>query len=269
MLNSKIGPAKVLVVDDEKTTRMALCEAFNQVGLTANHASSGYEALSALAASHYDVAILDLQMPGMSGVQVLKEAEELTPDTAFVVLTAHASTDTAIAALRSGAVDYLRKPISLEALFAVVERVVKKQQQQKRQREAVQLLQQAMQTLQPEVVDNGREVETAVFQTAGITIDEQTQSAWYQGKPLQLTPVEFKILCYLVRRPDTVITYATLAQMSHGMNLEEADARTLLRTHIFRLNQKLGGKTHSPLQAVRGRGVILYSSPAKIASMDS
>jgi DNA-binding response OmpR family regulator len=262
MLSSKIGNAKVLVVDDEKTTRLALCEALNQVGYQASHAASGREALSALAASHYDVVILDLQMPGMSGVQVLQEVEQAAPDTAFVVFTAHASTDTAIAALRSGAVDYLRKPVSLERLFAVVERSVNKLRQQKRQKEAVQLLHQAMQALRSSVVDSKREGETAVLQTAGITIDEQTESAHYQDQSLHLTPVEFKLLRHMVRQPDTVFSYMELARVTHGMDVEEIDARTLLRTHIYRLSQKLGGKAHSPLQTVRGRGVILYSSPS-------
>jgi DNA-binding response OmpR family regulator len=261
MFNKKVGSSKVLVVDDEKTTRLALCEALNQVGYQASHAASGHEALSVLAVTPYDVVILDLQMPGMSGVQVLQEVEQTAPDTAFVVFTAHASTDTAIAALRSGAVDYLRKPVSLETLFAVVERALKKQQQQKRQKEAVKLLRQAMQTLQPPVGEDAGKGETAVLRTAGIAIDEQTQSVHYQGKPLQLTPIEFKLLHHLVQQPDTVFSYAELAHVSHGMDVEEFDARALLRTHLYRLKQKLGGKAHGPLQSVRGRGVVLTSSP--------
>jgi len=261
MFSNKASSAKILVVDDEKTTRLALCEALNQVGYQAGHAASGYEALSALAVTPYDVVILDLQMPGMSGVQVLQEVEQAAPDTAFVVFTAHASTDTAIAALRSGAVDYLRKPVSLETLFAAVERALNKQQQQKRQREAVKFLHQAMQALQPPAGAGGGEEKTAVLYTAGIAIDEQTQSVHYQNNPLQLTPVEFKLLHYLVRQPDTVISYAELARVSHGMDVEEMDARALLRTHIYRLSQKLGDKVLSPLQNVRGRGVILYSHP--------
>lgn len=261
MFSHKASSAKVLVVDDEKTTRLALCEALNQVGYQASHAASGHEALSALAVTPYDVVILDLQMPGMSGVQVLQEVEQVAPDTAFVVFTAHASTDTAIAALRSGAVDYLRKPVSLETLFAVVERALNKQQQQKRQKEAVQLLQQAMQIFQSPAGEDERKGETAVLHTAGISIDEQTQSAHYQGQPLQLTPVEFKLLHHLLRQPDTVFSYAELARVSHGMVVEESEARALLRTHIYRLSQKLGSKAHSPLQSVRGRGIILYSSP--------
>ncbi|MCB8992040.1 MAG: response regulator transcription factor [Ardenticatenaceae bacterium] len=259
MPGNKVEPAKILVVDDEKTTRLALCEAFNQVGYQADHAGSGHDALSELATSHYDVVILDLQMPGMSGVQVLKEVEQMAPNTAFVVFTAHASTDTAIAALRSGAVDYLRKPVSLERLFAVVERAVKKQRQQKQQREAVQLLRQAMQALQLPMGDDEEE-ETAVLQVADILINKQTQSAHYQGEPLPLTPVEYKLLHHLVCCPDTVLSYVELARVSHGMDIEETEARTLLRTHLYRLSQKLGGKEQSPLQAVRGRGVILYTT---------
>lgn len=248
---------RILVVDDEKTTRLALCEAFTRLGYETNHAATGDEALVAIAADFYDVVILDLEMPGTKGVKVLAEAEELAPDTAFIVLTAYASTDTAIAALRSGAFDYLRKPSSLEVIVTAVKKALAQQQERKRQKEAARLLQQALHTFRTGVESSTSHLQR---QTAGITIDERKQTATYKGHPLDLTPIEYKLLHKFVRHPDTVLAYTELARESHNLELDESEARALLRTHIYRLSRKLGQKDESPLQSVRGRGVILYST---------
>lgn len=254
--------ARVLVVDDESTTRMALCEALTQLGYAAKHAGSGSEALVMLREASYQVVILDLEMPGMKGTEVLAAAKDITPQTAFIVLTGHASTDTAIAALRSGAVDYLRKPSSLEQIISAVEQAVAKQETRRRQEEAMRLLEQAVQTLQSDMLPapaNNKPPFGGFLEAAGIQINVHQQTALYQKELLRLTPIEYKLLCEFVRRPDTILTYSELVLVSHEMEMEEPDARDLLRTQIHRLSRKLGDKDTSPIQTVRGRGVMLQS----------
>ena len=92
----------ILVVDDEKTTRMVLCEALNQIGHHSRSAASAEEAMVAISGREFDVVILDLQMPGVGGITLLAKANELAPNTAFIIFTAYSSTDSAILALRSG-----------------------------------------------------------------------------------------------------------------------------------------------------------------------
>ncbi|HRQ41665.1 MAG TPA: response regulator transcription factor [Chloroflexota bacterium] len=259
----------ILIVDDERTTRRALREAFLQKGYQADAVGSAQEAIQALKTHLYDVAILDLQMPGMSGVHVLTKAEEITPHTAIIILTAHASADTAITALRSGAYDYLRKPISLEALFTAVETALHKQAEKLRKQKALALLQEAMFTLAPpeSTPPTERAAPDQMLLTVGdITINEKQQSATYQNQPLELTPMEYKLLLAFARHPDTVLSYTELVDMTHNMEMEENEARATLRTHIFRLRQKLGQEEECPIQSVRGRGVILQSYLAKPSS---
>lgn len=261
-VKQKSPTKRVLVVDDEKTTRMALCEALAQLGYVANQVGSGGEALIKMREAPYHVVILDLEMPGMKGTEVLAASKDITPQTDFIVLTGYASTDTAIAALRSGAVDYLRKPSSLQQIISAVERAVVKQETQLRQEQAMRLLEQAVQTLQSDTLtmpDNQKPAFGSFQEAAGIRINVHQQTAVYEKELLHLTPIEYKLLCEFVRRPDTIMNYAELVLVSHETDMEENEARDLLRTQIHRLSRKLGNKDSSPIQTVRGRGVMLKS----------
>jgi DNA-binding response OmpR family regulator len=254
--------AKILIVDDERTTRMALCEAFRQKGYLVNQAGSGNEAISTLATEEYDVVILDLEMPGMNGTEVLAQAEEFTPNTAFIILTAHASTDTAIMALRSGAFDYLRKPSSLDKIFTAVTKAITKKEDQKRKQQAIEFLQQAMNAIASPASQPLIQTKPLRLRTADIAIDDRQKTASFKETPLDLTPIEYKLLCKLVENPDTVISYTELAWESHQVDVDEMEARSLLRTHVYRLSRKLGDKDDSPIQSVRGQGVILHTQTA-------
>ncbi len=251
---------RILVVDDEKTTRLALREAFRQKGYAADAAASGAEALHCLQTAVYDVVILDLQMPGMRGEKVLTQAETLAPDTAFIVLTAHASTDSAITALRSGAFDYLYKPTSLETLFTAVTCAIQKKEEATRQKRALQLLQEAATAfVQPEKTPK----ETTTLKAAGITLNLQQQTAVYHNRPLRLTPVEYRLLHALIQNPDVTLSYADLARSAQRVDMPEDQARAMLRTHIYRLRQKLTWHEECPLQTVWGRGVMLVTQQHK------
>ena len=93
------------------------------------------------------------------------------------------------------------------------------------------------------------------LQAAAVVIDEQQKSARYKGQLLDLTPVEYRLLRALVQRPDTILSYAEVALITHNVNIDESEARALLRTHLYRLGRKLEVEGASPLQTVRGQGV--------------
>jgi DNA-binding response OmpR family regulator len=208
-----------------------------------------------------------LQMPHKGGMTVLDVADELAPNTAFIIFTAHASADTAIIALRSGVFDYLLKPAPLDDILAVVDKALAKQEEQRRQNEPLKLLERALTALQvaPAKLQAAPPPQTPQtpppgLLTAGqIVIDLQRQSAAYQGKPLRLTPIEYKLLCEFARQPDTVLSYADLVFATHQTRMSEDEARLLARTHLFRLSRKLGDKDESPLRNIHSRGYILYT----------
>ena len=114
---------RVLVVDDDRLNREILRDALGGLG-DVECVASAEDALEALRRRPADLVLSDLTMPGMSGTQLLARVRREHPDTDFVLLTANASVESAVAALRMGAADYLTKPLQLEEISLVVERIL-------------------------------------------------------------------------------------------------------------------------------------------------
>src|SRR5262245_26918394 len=110
----------VLVLDDEETLRFVLQSVVQSLGCNALVAGTKAQALEHLARRPLSVALLDLILPDGSGVEVLEEIKRASPDTEVIILTGHASLETAIASVRAGAYDYIEKPFELDALSALV-----------------------------------------------------------------------------------------------------------------------------------------------------
>jgi signal transduction histidine kinase/DNA-binding response OmpR family regulator len=113
-------PARILVVDDEQTVGEVLLEFLAGEGYQLTLARSGDEAVKMLAVFSPDVILTDINMPGLSGLEMMRFAKEADPEVCVIVLTGHASTATAIDALRQGAYDYVTKPFDLEAVHKIV-----------------------------------------------------------------------------------------------------------------------------------------------------
>ncbi|RJP77144.1 MAG: response regulator [Desulfobacteraceae bacterium] len=110
----------ILVVDDELVIRDSLREWLLDEGFSADMAASGPEALEKIAQHSYQLMLLDIKMPGMDGVTVLTKAREAAPGIAVVMMTAYATVDTAVSAMKTGAMDYLLKPFEPEVLIPKV-----------------------------------------------------------------------------------------------------------------------------------------------------
>jgi DNA-binding NtrC family response regulator len=117
---------RVLFVDDEKSLQEFMRSELPRLGHEVTVCPDGRSALKALEKSTFDVAILDLRMPGMTGIEVLEQLKQVTPDTEAVVMTGHASMETAIDAMRLGAFDYVTKPCKLAEIEAVLRKVADK-----------------------------------------------------------------------------------------------------------------------------------------------
>jgi DNA-binding NtrC family response regulator len=117
-------PEAVLVTDDEPGVRESLAEVLRDAGYDVQVAADGLAAIAALEARDFAVVITDVRMPGADGLAVLKRAREISPQTLVLVMTAHGSVDTAVEALRSGASDYILKPVVFDDLLAKVERLL-------------------------------------------------------------------------------------------------------------------------------------------------
>jgi DNA-binding NtrC family response regulator len=107
--------ASILVVDDEPTVQEALETFLRAEGYSVATAGSGKEALTRIEEQEFDLIVADLVMPGMSGLEVLERSRSIAPAVGVILITGHATVETAIEALRKGAFDYLQKPFQLDA----------------------------------------------------------------------------------------------------------------------------------------------------------
>ena len=117
---------RILIVEDDPTLRMALLDTLETAGFQSFEASNGKEALLQLMHQDVDVIVSDVQMDVMDGNELLKAAREKYPSIPFVMMTAHASVERAVAAMRDGATDYLQKPFEARSLVSTVKRMIKR-----------------------------------------------------------------------------------------------------------------------------------------------
>ncbi len=128
--------AAILIVDDEFSIRDSLSNWFRKDGLEVHAAENGERALEIVAARHIDVALVDIKMPGIDGIQLQERLHQTHPNIAVIIITAYATAETAIRALKNGAFDYVTKPIDPDEISHLVNRAL---EQQRLQRENIQL----------------------------------------------------------------------------------------------------------------------------------
>jgi YesN/AraC family two-component response regulator len=114
---------KVLIVDDEKNIRLTLKTALSKAGYEVETAVNGEDGLTKLKEEEIPVVLLDMKMPGMDGIQFLKEVTDKDIATKVIMITGYSSVETAVETLKLGAVDYLRKPFKPEEIISIVEDV--------------------------------------------------------------------------------------------------------------------------------------------------
>jgi DNA-binding NtrC family response regulator len=117
---------RILIVDDDPGGRTTLAELLRDEGYSVETAADGFKALPKLEEQAPDLLLTDLHMPGMDGIELMKRAWEDDPERAVVMMTADGSVETAVAAMRLGAADYLRKPINFDELTVVIDRVLER-----------------------------------------------------------------------------------------------------------------------------------------------
>jgi DNA-binding response OmpR family regulator len=276
--------AKILIVDDEAGIRFAVGETLTRDGYQVTTAESGEAALVCVAAQPFDLVLIDLRLPGVGGMEVLAALRQQSPDTVVIVLTAHASLETAVEALRQGAHDYLFKPCKTVELRESVRRGLLSRRQKLQQRELLQQLEQhlssglqnlrATMTEPSAAADSPRrlegeaaappgdglaEEEGRFLQQGGLIVDLTRHVITLDGQLLELSPTEFNLLAYLASEAPRVVSPQELVREVQGYQSETWEASETVRYHVYRLRQKIKEATgHAAIiRTVRGVGYTL------------
>lgn len=258
-------PARILLVEDEAYVRQGLEKILVQSGYEVTGVASGEEALKLVQVEKFDLALLDLKLKGIDGTEVLKQMRAISPDTVAIVLTAHASLETAVKALRLGAHDYLFKPCSPVELRESVHRGLQVTWQRGLLRQLDNMTGQLdnirsalvdWQTVPPpspreEIQKTGR-----FLQRGNIVIDFMRHLITIDGYLLDLSLTEFELFVYLVEQAPRVISVEELLEHVHGYDTDGWEANRLARQYIYRLRQKIKEVTgqDNMIQTVRGVG---------------
>lgn len=118
----------VLIVDDEKNIRMTISQALESLELKADTAVNGEEALEKMKQVKFGLVLLDLKMPGMDGIEVLRQISQIQPQSRVIIITAHGTIETAVEAMKLGAVDFIQKPFAPKEIRALVSKVADREQ---------------------------------------------------------------------------------------------------------------------------------------------
>jgi two-component system alkaline phosphatase synthesis response regulator PhoP len=219
---------RVLVVDDDVKTVELVKLYLNRDGYKVLTAYDGTDALRLAREGHPDLIVLDLMLPGIDGLNVCRTLRDES-DVPIIMLTAKTTEDDRLTGLDLGADDYVPKPFSPKELAARVRAVLRRLPGETIQRG-------------PEEVQHGK-----------LTVNFPKYEASLAGRPLNLSPIEFRLLGALVREPERVFSRAELIEKALGYDFEGFD-RTI-DVHIFNLRRKLEPDPNQPRYIKTAYGV--------------
>ncbi len=251
---------KILVVDDEANARNSLAEILRLEEFHVTTAENGDIAVKILEEDSFDVMLLDLKMPGIDGLEVLRRASKFTQDTKVIVLTAHGSLESAIEALRHGAHDYLLKPASPQNILASVGSGISERTEVERKRRLLEQMEASLQQLKDAegITQPSQFVSTHVSLADGVKVDLERREIWQGDAKVLLTPTEGKLMKVLLENQGRVLTHRELVMMVQGYQTTDWEAPEILRPLVSRLRRKLAvfpdGKDW--ITNVRGTGYV-------------
>jgi two-component system response regulator MtrA len=258
----------ILIIDDEAILRHTLARILQRAGLEVTTAASGQEGLLLLAQQSFDLVYLDIRMPDMSGLEMLKAVHERFSGLPVVLFTAQPDLNSALEALRQGATDYLLKPLRPQALIDRTRAILDRQEKERHKREIqaqIDALQIKLKTLEgeetaqadPPVPPPG--VDERFITRGKLTLDLHTRRLDIEGRMVNLPPASFDYLLVLVRHCPKVVGYQTLVAEAQGYQADPREAQELVKWHIHHIRQAIEPDVHNPtfLINVRGTGYRL------------
>jgi two-component system KDP operon response regulator KdpE len=213
-------PIRILVVDDEAAIRRALRPPLVELGFQFAEASRGEEALQLLRSGTYDVVLLDVNMPGIGGIETLRRIRSFAPRLPVLVVTVRDAEQEKVEALELGADDYVTKPFSTRELIARIRTAVRR-------------------------VHAPARAEDAPIEIGEIRLTPVRRSVMKRGQAVHLTRKEYEILYCLMSRAGRVVSYSKLLTAVWGADCREEVE--YLRTFIRQLRKKIEDDPSNPI----------------------
>ena len=226
---------KILIVDDDVALLAQLRQIFLNQRYMVESAANGQEALDKAFDSVFDLIVLDIMMPGIDGLDVLRSLREGGIDSPVLMLTAKGDTADKIKGLDLGADDYLGKPFSADELMARVRALLRRSGSQ----------------------------ASVVLKVQDLELDTVSRSVKQAGQPVALTPREFSILEFLLYNKNRVVSRFSLAEHVWGDDFDPFNMSNFMDVHIKNLRHKLlAAGASDVIQTVRGVGFVIRDADA-------
>ena len=226
---------RILVVEDEKNLNRVLKKQLEKQGYSVDACLDGLEAKDYMDMTEYDVIILDIMLPGMDGLQLLKMAREKDLPSQIIMLTARDSIEDRVKGLDMGADDYLTKPFAFEELLARIRMLVRKKSGNK----------------------------TNVYRAADLELDTSAMTVTRGGQQIMLTAREFAVLRYLMANKGIVLSREKIEE--HLFDYDYDGASNVVDVYIRYLRKKVDeGFDEKLIHTVRGTGYVLKDNSQEL-----
>ena len=223
-------PVQVLVVDDEHNIAELLGMALRYEGWSTTLAHTGLKAVDAAKAVKPDAVVLDIMLPDIDGLEVLRRMREHVPHVPVLFLTAKDAVEDRVAGLTAGGDDYVTKPFSLEEVVARLRALMRRSGVSSRQ-------------------------STSVLTVGDLTLDEDSHEVTRGGDSITLTATEFELLRYLMRNPKRVLSKAQI--LDRVWNYDFGGQANVVELYISYLRKKVDAGREPMIYTMRGAGYVL------------
>jgi two-component system OmpR family response regulator len=222
-----VAKGRILVVDDES----AICELITEVLRISDYdyavAADGVTALNEIRKNHFDLIVLDVNLPKMDGFTVLEKVRESAPTQPIIMISARTEKNDVTHGLRLGADDYIRKPFSVEELLLRIENQLRR----------------------------GKNIKREIFSCGPIKLDEERHEVSFTDEKIELSPTEFNLLSLLIQNQNRVFSKEKLLDLVWGVDFQTST--NVVDTYISYLRKKLHKAGFEGIKTVRGVGFKL------------
>jgi DNA-binding response OmpR family regulator len=212
-----VAEGKILVVEDHRDIAELVCDHLGECGFVCDFAADGLTGLHLAATHEFDAIVLDLMLPGISGLDLCRRLGEGGRRPPILMLTARDTLDDKLRGFETGADDYMVKPFDVAELEARLRAIIRRAR---------------------------APAGTALLSVGPLSINTDTQMVWRDGQTLTLTPIGFAILKVLMRESPRVVTRARLEMEIWGDALPDSD---VLRSHLYKLRMAIDRPFDRPL----------------------